>query len=200
MFGLGKEHKGIHSVFQRLGYSPNKEYNLLYGDTRLQFIHEKSGKNVDVFLDKFRMGHTLDFRQRLRLDDLTIPISDLLLTKLQVVRFEQKDAKDIVAIVEDHELGHKDGRETLNLDYIAELCSRDWGLYKTISVNLERMNQSLSDRASGLPGDDELPRKLTAIRDSLVTKKKSLRWTTRSLIGERVAWYREVETGQGEVY
>jgi len=59
---------------------------------------------VDVFLDKFRMEQSLDFRQRLRLDDVTIPITDLLLTKLQIVELNEKDLKDIVAILEDHEL------------------------------------------------------------------------------------------------
>ena len=190
----------MYSVFQKLGYSPNKEYNFLYGDTRLQFIHIESRKNVDVFLDKFRMGHTLDFRQRLRLDDMTIPITDLLLTKLQVVKFEEKDAKDIVAILEDHELGHKDDRETLNLDYVAELCSQDWGLCKTITVNLARMKELLGNGAYSVIGGNQLVPKLGAIQNSLTTTKKSLRWTVRSLIGERIRWYREVEMGQGEAY
>jgi len=62
------------------------------------------------------------------------------------------------------------------------------------------MNQSSSDKASSLPEDGELLRKLTAIQDSLVSRRKSLRWAARSLIGERLTWYREVEVGQGEVY
>lgn len=200
VFGFGKERKGIYSVFQKLGYSPNEEYNLLYGDTRLQFIHREDRKSVEVFLDKFRMGHTLDFRQRLKLDDLTIPITDLLLTKLQVVQFAEKDAKDIVAVLEDHELGHNDDRETLNLDYIVQLCSRDWGLYKTIMNNIATINDMTGQEASGLTAGKELVERLNAIRNALMTGKKKVRWILRSLIGERVRWYGEVETGQGEVY
>jgi hypothetical protein len=198
VFGFGKEHKGIYSVFQKLGYSPNEEYNLLYGGTRLQFVHRESRWNVEVFLDKFRMGHTLDFRQRLQLDDVTIPITDLLLTKLQVVQFAEKDAKDIVAILEDHELGHNDDRETLNLDYVVQSCSRDWGLYKTITKNIATINKLIGQEASGLTAGKELVERLSAIRNALMTGKKGVRWIFRSLIGERVRWYREVETGQGE--
>lgn len=200
VFGLRKEYKGIYSVFQKLGYSPNEEYNLLYGDARLQFVHREGRRNVEVFLDKFRMGHTLDFRQRLQLDDVTIPITDLLLTKLQVVQFAEKDAKDIVAILEDHELGHNDDRETLNLDYIVQSCSRDWGLYKTITNNIATINKLIGQEASGLTAGKELVERLSAIRNALMTGKKGVRWIFRSLIGERVRWYREVETGQGEAY
>ena len=200
VFGLGKERRGIYSVFQKLGYSSNEEYNLLYGDTRLQFIHREGRRSVEVFLDKFRMGHTLDFRRRLRLDDLTIPITDLLLTKLQVVQFAEKDAKDIVAVLEDHELGHNDDRETLNLDYIVQLCSRDWGLHKTITNNIATINELIRQEASGLTAGKELVERLNAIRNALMTGKKGVRWTIRSLIGERVRWYREVETGQGEAW
>lgn len=200
VFGLRKEYGGILSVFQRLGYSPNAEYNLLYGDTRLQFIHQVSRREVEVFLDKFRMGHTLDFRRRLQLDDLTIPITDLLLTKLQVVQFAEKDARDIIAISEDHELGHSDERETLNLDYVVRLCSKDWGLYTTITRNIVTINELIAQEASGLAAGKDLVKRLGAIRDALMAGKKGLRWRFRSLIGERVRWYREVETGQGEVH
>ena len=102
LFGLGKQRRGILSIFDKLGYSPNRQFNLLYGDTRLQFVKGKHQKNVDVFLDRFEMEHTLDFRRRLELDGLTIPITDLLMTKLQDVKLETKDAKDVVAILEDH--------------------------------------------------------------------------------------------------
>jgi hypothetical protein len=198
VFGLGKQRGGILSVFEKLGYSPNKEFNLLYGSTRLQFIKREHQKNVDVFLDKFEMEHILDFRERLRLDNLTVPISDLLLTKLQNVKLEDKDAKDIVAILEDHELGHSDDRETINLDYLADLCSRNWGLHKTIMDSLDKTRKFIDQNASSVVGVEDLTRKIEAVRSSLMTKKKGLRWRARSLFGERVRWYNVVEAGQGE--
>jgi len=54
---------------------------------------QPNGEHIDIFLDKFRMDHTLDFRKRLKLDNLTIPVTDLLLTKLQIVRIAEKDLK-----------------------------------------------------------------------------------------------------------
>ena len=200
VFGLGTESEKISSVFRQLGYSPNLEYNLIYGGTRLQFVDEKTRKNVDVFLDRFRMDHTLDFRQRLQLDDLTIPITDLLLTKLQVVRLAEKDVKDIIAVLEDHQIGRRDGREILNLDYLAERCSSDWGLHRTISDNLDKMNQFIQIIVPSSGEREELAAKLDAIRTSLKEAKKGIRWRIRNIIGRRMKWYEKVEVGEGEAF
>jgi hypothetical protein len=201
VFGLEKEEMSIFGVFQELSYSPNSKFNLLYGENRLQFIHEGDNRNVDVFLDKFKMEHTLDFRQRLKLDDLTISVTDLLLTKLQIVRITEKDLKDIVAIVEDHELGHSDNRETINLDYIAELCSRDWGLHKTVTGNLRMMSAHIEEVLPGFKsGSIELVPRLDTILKSILARQKTVRWRIRNLIGEKIKWYEMVSVGEGEVF
>ena len=199
VFGLRKQHRGILSVFEKLGYSPNEQFNVFYGSTRLQFIKAGHQKNVDVFLDKFQMEHTLDFRDRLRLDGLTIPITDLLMTKLQNVKLEDKDAKDIVAILEDHELGHSNDRETINLDYIADLCSRNWGLFTTVTDSLDEVRKFTDQNASSVLEAEDLTKKIEAVRSFLVTTKKGLTWRVRSLIGARIKWYNVVEAGEGEV-
>ena len=203
MFGLGRQYKDIKLVFEKLGYSPNVMFNSLSGATRLQFVSSGRVKNVDVFLSKFIMQHTLDFRQRIRIDDLTIPITDLLLTKLQMEgKMETKDAKDIVAILEDHDLGQGDDKETLNIDYMADLCCRKWGLCKTVTGNLQKVRKFIDDDLSvqcvGTEAN-EFVRKLDAINDSIISRKKGLRWRARAILGERRKWYKEVTPGPGEV-
>ena len=203
VYGLGKERWGIKSVFEKLGYSPNEEFNawnLKRG--RWQFINRPQKKKIDVFLDKFRMEHTLDFSRRLQLDDFTIPITDLLLTKLQIGEtLEPKDAKDIVAILEDHEIGHSDDKETLNVDYMADLCSRDWGLHKTITGSLQNVKHFIEDgvfvQCVGMEAS-ELIAKVDTIRDALISKNKGLKWKVRNFLGERVKWYQDVEMGEAE--
>jgi hypothetical protein len=196
LFGFEKESKGIRSVFEIMHYVPNIKYNMLYGKTHLQFIHTETRKNADVMLDKFRMDHTIDFRPDIGLDELTIPITDLLLTKLQIVRMNEKDVKDIVAILEDHELGHSNDHETLNLAHMAQLCSRDWGLHKTITENMRRMDGMM--RTLGIEGTSNLKEKLEMILYTLMTTKKALKWRLRNLIGERVKWYNDIELGEDE--
>lgn len=204
VFGLGREREHIVTVFDNLGYSSNVSFNSTPASGRLQFI-SRDGKNVDVFLEEFRMQHALDFSQRIRLDDLTIPITDLLLTKLQIGRrLEAKDANDIVAILEDHDLGHSDDKETLNVDYMADLCARNWGLYTSVTYSLQKVRQFVEGpdtpiQCTGMEAS-EFVRKLDAIRDALISRKKGFRWRTRSLVGERVKWYQDVEVGVDEAY
>jgi peroxiredoxin (alkyl hydroperoxide reductase subunit C) len=201
IFGLGGEYEVMLSVFQKLGYVPNLEFDMNFSRTRCQFIRRGRIGKVDVFLDKFRMDHGLDFRERIRLDDMTIPITDLLLTKLQIQRLGPKDKKDIVAILEDHDLGHSDDKEILNVDYMADLCARDWGLYKTVTDNLHHVREFIEDDVSvqciGMEAT-ELIGKLNAIRDPIISRNKGPKWKVRSLLGQRVKWYEEVDQGIGE--
>jgi len=204
LFGFAEQREEIELFFAKHEYSPNASFNMnsvMLG--RLQFVSAKHAKSVDVFLDKLRMQHTLDFSQRIRLDDVTIPITDLLLAKLQMEgKIEARDAKDIVAILEEHELGHDDAKEILNLDYLAHLCSQDWGLYKTVTASLEKIRRVIeSDVSVQCVGMEaaELMRKVDAIRDSLTSRRKGLRWRVRSLLGERVKWYTVVEVDEEEV-
>jgi len=198
LFGLSEQWNGIFTVFHKLGYSPNREFNAWYGHNRLQFLREEHQKNVDVFLDKFAMEHTLDFRSRLWLDDLTIPVTDLLLTKLQITRFEAKDARDVVVILEDHKLGHSDGGDTINLDYLGDLCSQDWRLYRSVMYSIDRIKECISQDAPDITWSENLSQKVETIRESLMTTRKGPRWKARSIIGDKVMWYNEVEVGQGE--
>ncbi len=199
LLGLKKESQEIFSVFQKLGYSPNHKYNFLYGATRLQFLDQKN-KNVDVFLDKFQMDHTLDFRDRLNLDNLTVPVTDLLLTKLQIVKLTSKDVKDVIAILEDHEIGRSDSQELLNVNYITELCSRDWGLHKTITDNLGKIIKLTKSGSFDAKDKNKLTSKIETLRCAIEVKKKKFRWKLRSIIGEKLKWYEDVELGEGEVY
>jgi len=43
-----------------------------------------------------------------------------------------------------------------------------------------------------------LNQKVETIRRSLMTRRKGLRWTTRSIVGDKVEWHNEVEVVPGE--
>ena len=76
------------------------------------------------------------------LDPRTVPLAELLLTKLQVVRTNRKDVIDICAILLDHDVGETDG-ETVNAAYIASLLSGDWGLWRTSRGTIETTRAEL---------------------------------------------------------
>jgi len=194
-FGLRGQSAQIEVLFKKLGYIPNPRYNSLYGYRRLKFYDKSNDRNVDVFLDRFEMDHELNFKQRVGLDRYTIPLTDLLLTKIQVVKVNEKDLKDIVAILEDHEVASQPDKETIDLEYIAELCSRDWGLHKSVVANLDILEPFITEHRLVVRDETAIMKKVKAIRESIERTPKSLRWKIRAKIGERMSWYEKVEEG-----
>ena len=146
--GLGKDGPHIARLFLQLGYQPDQRFNALHGQTRLIFYNPDDGSHVDIFLDQFQMCHTLDLKKRLLEGYLSLTLVDLLITKLQIVELNEKDIKDILSIL----LDHADGAEApdrLDLDYLTSLTDNDWGLYTTLSDNLVKVQQFLSDYLLG---------------------------------------------------
>jgi len=194
-FGLRSQSAQIDLLFKKLGYVPNPRYNYLHGYRRLEFYDKSHNRNVDVFLDRFEMEHDLNFKSRVGLDRYAIPLTDLLLTKIQVVKVNEKDLKDMVTILEDHEVAGKSDRETIDLEYIAKLCSNDWGLHKSVMANLHILESFITDHKLVVRDEAAIIKKVKAIREAVARRPKSLKWKIRSKIGERMPWYEEVEEG-----
>ncbi|HSH77699.1 MAG TPA: hypothetical protein VLA19_04105, partial [Herpetosiphonaceae bacterium] len=143
---------------------------------------------VDVFVGNFEMCHRLPLAERLAVEPLTLPLAELLLTKLQIVKINGKDLGDLAALLLEHPVGNGD-KETINAARIAELCGKDWGLWKTIGINLHKLHSFASSQ--DLP--DEAKQAIKTRADELLKvlddAPKSLKWKTRAAIGERVQWY-----------
>jgi len=191
-FGRGKQGREIRTLFTDLGYEPNQRFNALHGATRLIFEDAKNQRVVDIFLDVFRMCHTLHLGVRLTLDDYTIPISDLLLTKLQVVEINEKDIRDLIAILKDHDVvdqvAHGE-KEVIDAGYISALCSDDWGLCKTISLTLRKLLIFLPKYELEPEAKQVLETRTNKLLRAIETVPKSFKWKLRDKVGERKRWY-----------
>jgi hypothetical protein len=188
VMGRRKDVAKINQLFKELGYKPRERFNALQG-SRLIFNDMKNQRRVDVFLDVFQMCHKFDFRDRLALEPKTIPLSDLLSTKLQIVEINEKDVKDIFAILLDHEVTEGEGPDSVNASYISKLCADDWGVYKTFTTNLEK----LVTYTEGIGLDPEQNRRIAdqvgKLKNSIEAAPKSMGWKMRAAVGERKRWY-----------
>lgn len=169
-------------LFRELGYEPHVSFNALNGKERLLFFDPAHERQVDVFVGAFRMCHTIPLDERLEVDPISIPLAELLLTKLQVIELNEKDVRDAVAILHGREVGERDG-ETVNGARVAALCAADWGLWRTITANLRTCLERL-DRY----GVDVRDR-LGALVDRIDAEPKSRAWRVRAKIGDRKRWY-----------
>jgi hypothetical protein len=191
-FGKGKQGREIRRLFTDLGYEPNQRFNALHGVTRLIFEDAMNERVVDIFLDVFRMCHTLHLSDRLALDDYTIPISDLLLTKLQVVEINEKDIRDLFAILKDHDVVDQiasGDKEVIDAGYVSSLCADDWGLCKTISLTLRKLITFLSKYELEPEAKQILESRIDKLLHAIETFPKSFKWRLRDKVGEKKRWY-----------
>ena len=180
---LGKYGAKTKALFAKLGYVPNKNFNALHGNQRLLFWDEQHGRQVDIFVDKMQMCHIIDLRPRLYIDERTLSLADLMLTKLQIVEVNEKDILDVLALFLDFEV--EDSEKGIHSSYISHLMANDWGFHKTLDTNLRKMKAFASERDFP-PYVAERIEKLLA---DMEKQPKSLKWKTRAMVGERVRWY-----------
>jgi hypothetical protein len=175
--GLGSERKQIDAFFVEHGYVPDKEFNVLHGHERLLHYDRANARQLDTFLDRFSLCHTLELRSRLALDKLTLTPADLMLSKLQVVETNERDFKDMVALLLDAEID--DAR-------IARVCAEDWGWWRTVTGVLDKVEAYAEH--DGIDTDAVRDR-LAALHARIEAEPKRLRWRARAKVGDRVRWY-----------
>ncbi len=180
-----------------LGYTPNKTFNTLSGDRRQLWYDEAHGRQIDIFIGDFTMCHTLPLADRLDIEPLTIPLAELFLSKAQIVQLNRKDVLDLLALLLDHEAGPGDD-ETINVDLIAGLCAKDWGLYTTVSMTIQKLHSFVDEGNVSLSEAEAqtVKKRLVAIQKAMDDAPKSVGWKVRARVGTRVRWYEEVEEVQ----
>jgi len=188
------DRKRIEPFFQEMGYESNRQFNLLNGSKRQIYLDPNSERHVDIFVGKFEMCHKLPMNGRLEIDPVTVPLAELLLSKAQIVELNHKDALDMASLLLHNATGSTDdGR--INLEYIAKLCGQDWGLYKTTSLSLQRVEEVVGGETLNLTPEQRslILKRVSEIRQAFESMPKSLAWQMRDKVGTRVRWYEEVE-------
>lgn len=187
--GPGREGKRITAFMEEHGYEADKMFNALHGASRLNFSDPARDRPVDVLLDKFVMAHELDLRDSVSPDGLTVALADLLMTKLQVVSINEKDVRDLSALLVDHRLAGDD----IDLARILEVTRNDWGLEHTMHQSLATLGQMIN--GFGLTADqvDAVTERIAELSEALNAASKSAKWKMRARVGERVKWYEEPE-------
>lgn len=178
----------VTAFFVGQGYEPNRMFNALRGAQRLMYADPARERVVDVLVDRFVMCHRLDLRDRLALDARTLPLSDLLLTKLQVVELNDKDVTDLLALLADHYLDGEEG-DAIGTARILAVTADDWGLEHTIRGTLMRVRDAAAAYDLDGPTTARIQSRIDRLVELLDRAPKTLRWRMRARLGERVRWY-----------
>jgi Uncharacterised nucleotidyltransferase len=178
----------VQSLLREAGYEPHQAFNALHGTERLLFFDNENERQVDVFVGGFKMSHAVPVADRLELESDTLPLAELLVTKLQIAELNEKDVRDALALFYAHPVEERDGG-AINSARVAECCSTDWGLWRTLTGNLSDCREHLPKY--DLPEDDKarIRAEMDALLERIESEPKSRGWKLRAKIGERKRWY-----------
>jgi hypothetical protein len=209
-----RDRAAVYALLAEEGYTPDKQHNALFGRKQAYFVDVPRKRPVDVLVDTLEMCHRLDFGDRLAKSRPTLPLAELLLSKLQVVKINRKDVLDALILLAEHPLADDDGAAeppdahepphgpgSINVPRIAAITSNDWGWWRTVSGNLDKLDQYLAtelqpedlDLGTGEAVHYEVGTQIAALRAAIEAAPKSTRWKLRARVGERVPWYAEPE-------
>lgn len=188
-----EQKRDIEQMFLNLGYIDDKRIQTIPGVKRSIFFSPDNTLHSDVFYDVLEFSHEIGFRGRLEIDYPTISLVDLLLEKMQIFQINEKDIIDTIMLLREHEVGSTDD-EKINIDYLSKTCKSNWGLWKTLTTNLDKVDRLL-DQYDLLNTDDMriVRERLHSIRQRIDDEPATLGWKLRSRIGERIKWYRDVD-------
>jgi len=180
-----KQRQAVQKLFESLGYQGDRRFNTLNGDQRLLYLDGVNGRQIDVFIDRMKMCHVIELANRLGHDGPTLTPADLLLSKLQVYEVNMKDLVDTIALLLDHPIADHDD-DAMNAAYLARLTSEDWGLYRTLQINIERVRGAATELAVDA---GRVNQRLDQLWERIEMQPKPLKWKLRARIGDRISWY-----------
>jgi hypothetical protein len=189
---VSSKKRDVMAFFEERGFLGDPRFNLLHGDRQMYFTTADGATSVDVIMDKLNMCHVLDFADRIdRMPD-TLDVTDLLLTKLQIVELNEKDVHDLFHLLSAFEVLPGDEAGVIGLGRIGRLVAADWGWWRTATMNLDKLAQLADGEHRDLLPEArrfEPAEQARAIRVACDEVPKSMKWKLRAKVGDRVQWY-----------
>jgi hypothetical protein len=182
----------VMEFFADQGFAGDKRFNTLHGDRQMYFTTPDGVTAVDVIMDKLNMCHVLEFKNRIDRMPYTLDVTDLMLTKLQVVEQNEKDAHDIMYLLAAFAIEEGDEPGTIALGRLTQVLGEDWGWWRTSTGNLDRIIElGGGELAHLVPANAPFDPVAQArrLREHADDIPKTLRWRLRARVGERVQWY-----------
>jgi hypothetical protein len=185
-----EDRKGLRRLLEDRGWRVDRDLLVAMEGRRFAFHHPVTGLELDVFVDRLEFCHTIELRDRLGVRELTIPVEELLLQKLQIVRQTVTDRMDAAALLATHPVGGGgDSGEAIDPGFVAGLLARDWGFHHTATANLV----ALRDGPAGNGAAETVRGRVDQLLEAIEAAPKSVRWRARARVGERMQWWQDVD-------
>lgn len=182
-----KQRKPMRRYLESLGYVTDRDLLIAMEGTRYCFKHPDGGAELDVFVERLNFCHPVEVRSRLHLHQVTLPIEELLLAKLQIIELTTTDVMDLGVLLATHDIGSVGDPEVIDAGHIAGLFARDWGFHHTATRNLRKVADLTGER------HDHVTQRVDRLLAAIDAEPKSLGWRMRDKVGERKQWWQDVD-------
>lgn len=146
-----------------------------------EWTWHKDGVEIEVTVPDYVEDYHIDLGPRLALASPTLPLADLLLIKLQRVKFAEKDIQDSIALLLDHSVASSQAEDQIDRAYIARLCGRNWGLFTTVYNNTVALEKML-DRYLAPDMAQLVWQRIELLQSAMDAQPKSLGWMANQII------------------
>lgn len=182
------QRESIRRAFERAGYQNNQSAEEFFASPRLFFTNFARGVFAEAHLDTFAQYHQLDFAPFLTPEGATLPETALVLLRLQLVEMTETALRELCALLFAHPTSARSEPGKIDVSFIARLCGDDWGWYRTLTMNLQRV---MAFAVKTMASDDKviIVERASQIRQAVEDAPKSLRWQARARLGDNVRWY-----------
>jgi hypothetical protein len=183
----------LTELLVRLGYVDDREVYAASEGARSILFHADRHVHLDVFYDRLEFCHIIPLAGRLEIERPTIPLAELLLSKLQIVKLNDKDVVDTILLLLDHPLGQGDA-DTIDVGRIASLAADEWGLWRTLTMNLQKV-AALGATYPQLADDQRVrvAAAVTTLKAAIDAIPKPFAWRMRDRVGDRRQWWTDVD-------
>jgi len=185
-----KGRKNVAAWLADNGCAADRRFNNLNGDRQMYF-NAPSGRPIDVMVNQLTMCHTLDFRPNFDRQPVTVDSVDVLLSKLQIIELNAKDARDIVQLLSCLPVG-AGGPGAIDTDRFGKVLAADWGWWRTVTGNLDKLPSLLAEDpglASPTAHNYDPLAQARQLREIADATPKGMKWKLRARVGDGVRWY-----------
>jgi hypothetical protein len=191
LVAYSRDREKLEKIIEPMNFKENREIRMMTSGERLLYL-TPDGMHFDIFFDRLNMCHEVNLKGRLEIDFPTVSLVDLLLAKMQIIEINEKDLIDTTVLLLEHEIGGP-LKEMVDAGYLRSLCASDWGLWRTVTMNLNKVKSYLisvpevseEDQRNGLG-------KVKNLLQEIDDEPKSFKWRLRGKVGDRKKWYRDV--------
>jgi hypothetical protein len=197
-----KERGEVRKLLQGLDFAVNQQSLMMHGNSRMLFENAQKGYSVDVFFDRLRFSHDVEFGRdpregRLDLHPLTLPLADLVLEKLQIHEINEKDLKDLLLLFAANSIANKEGESVIDGKHIASALSNDWEFWYEAKLNLEKLQKFVANYVGEKMVEAQVGTTIRTRIEELTRliddEPKGKDWQKRSKAGPQKKWWRDVE-------